>query len=123
MRLPTKLLLMTLAGLLLIPFAARAELVLGAFPQSTSLLKSVPQAQRLAAYLEHRLGESVAARIFLAEEELRVALGSDAVVDLAVVNESEADAGKGFRVLARPTPRAEIAAAAGEKHADTPPAG
>ena len=111
MRLPTKLLLMTLAGLLLIPFAARAELVLGAFPQSTSLLKSVPQAQRLAAYLEHRLEESVAARIFLAEEELRVALGSDAVVDLAVVNESEADAGKGFRVLARPTPRAEIAAA------------
>ena len=41
MRLPTKLLLMTLAGLLLIPFSARAELVLGACLQPTSLLKTV----------------------------------------------------------------------------------
>ena len=111
MRLPTKLLLMTLAGLLLIPFSARAELVLGACLQPTSLLKTVPQAQRLAAYLEHRLEESVAVRIFFAEEELRAALGSDAVVDLAVMTDSGADAEKGIRVLARPTPRPEVAAA------------
>jgi hypothetical protein len=111
MRLPTKLLLMTLAGLLLIPFSACAELVLGVYPQPTSLLKSVPQAQRLAAYLEHRLEESVAVRIFLAEEELRAALGSDAVVDLALVTDFGANAERGLRVLARPTPRAGVAAA------------
>ena len=111
MRLSTKLLLMTLAGLLLIPFAARAELVLGACPQPTSLLKSVPQAQRLAAYLEHRLEESVTVRIFLVEEELRTALVSDAVVDLAVVTDAGAETEKGVRVLARPMPRAEVAAA------------
>jgi ABC-type phosphate/phosphonate transport system substrate-binding protein len=111
MRLPTKLLLMTLAGLLLIPFSARAELVLGACPQPTSLLKSVPQAQRLAAYLEHRLEESVAVRIFFAEEELRTALVSGAVVDLAVLTDAGAEAEKGVRVLARPTPRAEVSAA------------
>lgn len=111
MRLPTKLLLMTLAGLLLIPFSARAELVLGACPQPTSLLKSVPQAQRLAAYLEHRLEESVAVRIFFAEEELRTALVSGAVVDLAVLTDTGAEAEKGVRLLARPTPRAEVAAA------------
>lgn len=111
MRLPTKLLLMTLAGILFIPLAARAELVLGAFPQSTSLLKSVPQAQRLAAYLEHRLEESVSVRIFLVEEELRTALVSGAVADLAVLTDSGAETAKGLRVLARPTPRAEMAAA------------
>lgn len=111
MRLPTKLLLMTLAGLLFMPFAAHAELVLGACPQPTSLLKSVPQAQRLAAYLEHRLEESVAVRIFFAEEELRTALVSGAVVDLAVMTDTGAETGKGLRVLARPTPRAEVAAA------------
>lgn len=110
MRLPTKLLLITLAGLLLIPFLACAELVLGVYPQPTSLLKSVPQAQRLAAYLEHRLEESVAVRIFLADEELRAALGSDAVVDLALLTDSGANAEKGLRVLTRPTPRAEVAA-------------
>ncbi|MDX9709167.1 MAG: hypothetical protein RBT64_06400 [Trichloromonas sp.] len=110
MRLPTKLLLMTLAGLLFMPFAAHAELVLGACPQSTSLLKSVPQAQRLAAYLEHRLEESVAVRIFFAEEELRTALISGAVVDLAVLTDAGAETAKGVRVLARPTSRAEVAA-------------
>ena len=111
MRLPTKLLLMTLAGLLLIPFSAHAELVLGACPQPTSLLKSVPQAQRLAAYLEHRLEESVAVRIFFAEEELRTALVSGAVVDLAVLTAAGAEGEKGLRLLARPRPRAEVAAA------------
>ncbi len=108
MRLPTKLLLMTLAGLLLIPLSVRAELVLGACPQTTLLLKSVSQAQRLAAYLEHRLEESVTVRIFFAEKELRAALVSGTVVDLAEVTDSGAVAEKGVRVLVRPTPRAGV---------------
>ena len=49
-------------------------------------------------------------RIFFAEEELRTALVSGAVVDLAVLTAAGAEGEKGLRLLARPTPRADVAA-------------